>query len=514
MPTFAFAPRPPAARKRVHLTLDDLDDTQRAAVRVPRGNATLVLGEAGHGKTTVAVHRLAHLLAERTRADRANEKPTDVRAAFVVPNEGLARLVQSILRRLGVDLDVRTYDAWAAKQARRAFHDVPRRESELTPAQVSAFKRSPALDAAIAEIASRDPSLVDDDRDAPRVRSRAHARRADLQHLFGDRALLAPIGAPAHVLHAVLDRTRVQFSLTTEREFAHVDDAARLVAVDRRAIDDGTAHANAGTIDVEDYAVLFAIDRARAAHRGRAPTAPRAFDIIVIDEAQELAPRELALLGQSLAPDGTLVVAGDADQQVDPTTTFLGWEATMRALGVDAYERVHLDVGYRCPPLVAAFARFVIGRDASADAPPCIAFEDEARLASTIAIEARTLARRDPRASIVVVCRSPMTARRLADRIRTEHPARLVFDGRFLARGPVQVTTVDETKGLEFDFVVIPDLTARDYPDTSAARRALYVAVTRARHQVLLAHVGERSAIVDARSPGTPSPIVGAASAC
>jgi superfamily I DNA/RNA helicase len=69
-----------------------------------------------------------------------------------------------------------------------------------------------------------------------------------------------------------------------------------------------------------------------------------------------------------------------------------------------------------------------------------------------------------------VVCRSPRTARRITERLRAaEIPARLVFDGRFFARGVVQVTTVEEVKGLEFDFVIIPDAGVRDYPNDRAA---------------------------------------------
>ena len=127
-------------------------------------------------------------------------------------------------------------------------------------------------------------------------------------------------------------------------------------------------------------------------------------------------------------------------------------------------------------------------------------FGDEGALASWLAREVDTVLARDRRASMAVLCRSPLTARRLAERLRAaEVPARLVFDGHFLTRGPVQVTTVDEVKGLEFDFVVVPDAGAKDYPDDAAARRALYVAVTRARHQVVLACVGPRSPIVPRR---------------
>src|SRR5258708_6430032 len=83
--------------------------------------------------------------------------------------------------------------------------------------------------------------------------------------------------------------------------------------------------------------------------RRRPARSPRRYDILVIDEAQEMAPLELALIGRSLAPGGTLVVAGDVHQQTDPTTAFLDWHATMRELGCDDYASVTLEVGYRCP---------------------------------------------------------------------------------------------------------------------------------------------------------------------
>jgi DNA helicase IV len=74
--------------------------------------------------------------------------------------------------------------------------------------------------------------------------------------------------------------------------------------------------------------------------------------------------------------------------------------------------------------------------------------------------------------------------------------ARLALDGRFTFRPGVDVTDVDAVKGLEFDYVVVPDASLRAYPDSDDARRRLHVAVTRAAHQLWIA------------APGTPSPLV------
>jgi DNA helicase-2/ATP-dependent DNA helicase PcrA len=72
----------------------------------------------------------------------------------------------------------------------------------------------------------------------------------------------------------------------------------------------------------------------------------------------------------------------------------------------------------------------------------------------------------------------------------------LVLSGEFGPHRGIDVTTVEQVKGLEFDYVIAPDATARDYPEESASRRAMYVAATRARHQLAMACVGEPSPLL------------------
>jgi DNA helicase-2/ATP-dependent DNA helicase PcrA len=57
----------------------------------------------------------------------------------------------------------------------------------------------------------------------------------------------------------------------------------------------------------------------------------------------------------------------------------------------------------------------------------------------------------------------------------------------------VVVTSVAEAQGLEFDVVVVPDASSTAYPDTPTARRALYVAMTRAVDWLWLTTVGSWS---------------------
>jgi len=60
----------------------------------------------------------------------------------------------------------------------------------------------------------------------------------------------------------------------------------------------------------------------------------------------------------------------------------------------------------------------------------------------------------------------------------------------------VEVTEIEQVKGLEFDYVVVIEASVANFPDTPAARRRLHVAATRAVHQLWLTSIG------------TPSPMV------
>ncbi|TMB13692.1 MAG: hypothetical protein E6J66_02555, partial [Deltaproteobacteria bacterium] len=139
-------PRPHGQRARPASPVDvELDAAQRAVVELPPRETVLILGEAGCGKTTVAVHRLRAL--RRAGSER-------FRAACIVPNEGLRRLTESLLHRLGLDdVETWTWNKFASKQARRVFPDLRRRESEDTPPLLSRLKRHEAIRGALDAIA-------------------------------------------------------------------------------------------------------------------------------------------------------------------------------------------------------------------------------------------------------------------------------------------------------------------------------------------------------------------------
>lgn len=471
-------PQPVAAPPVDRSTLPVLDPEQQAAVDLPADTSLVLDGEAGVGKTLVALFRIASL--ER----RARAAGRRFRALVLVPTEGLRRLVRILAERLELArLEIAVIDDWLLARARSAFPGLPKRTSEDATAAVIALKRHPAVRAALDDFIGWKPPRTDD---------KVARSRTRLLHLFGDKGRLDRIVAasggalPARAVAATMAHTRIQFETTTEKAFAHVD-ADRLVALDGKRLDAGTPMNDAHTFDAEDVPVLFELVRRGAMPAVELPV----YDHIVVDEAQLRAPMELAAIGDALAPRATITLAGDHRQASDESAWFAGWAAAKAELGRARWGDVTLAVTYRSVPAISAFARAIVERGASGPALPPEPPADPAVWASrypgalaqaaALCWHLGALVTRDPWREICVIARTAEHARRLHAELSRGLDPTLVLDGDFQFQPGVVVTTATAVSGLEFDAVVIPDLSPPFYPPSPELARALYVAATRAR---------------------------------
>jgi DNA helicase-2/ATP-dependent DNA helicase PcrA len=455
-----------------------LDPDQQRAVDLPSDTSLVVDGEAGVGKTLVALYRVA-ALAHRTER---------FRALVLVPTEGLRRLVRLIADRLGIGtLEIAVFDDWLLERARIVFPSLPKRASEGATAQVIGLKRHPAVRLVLDDFIDwKPPRGVDDDK-VSRTRQR-------LLHLWGDAGRLQRIvdaaGLPARAIAQTMAHTRRQFETSTEKQMRHVD-ADRLVALDGKKLDAGTPMQDANTFDAEDLPVLLELVR-----RGALPGAklPR-YDHIVIDEAQLRAPMELAAVADALSDRGTVTVAGDHRQATDESAWFTDWSAARTELRRARWAEVTLAVTYRSVPAIADFARDmrIPAEQGAVWTTPC-----DGALAQTAQLcwHLDALITRDPWRQICVIARNPEHARRLHTELSRGVDPILVLDGDFRFEPGLLVTTANAISGLEFDAVVIPDLTPGFYPPTPELARALYVAATRARDWLWLLTPDEWSPLV------------------
>jgi DNA helicase II / ATP-dependent DNA helicase PcrA len=466
-----------------------LDAEQYAAVSAPPGQPLLVLGSAGSGKTTVALHRMAHLAAlEPQRFPLSRMK-------LVVPEEGLARLSTRLLAPLGAGAaQVRTLDAWSHELARQVFGgEMPSRCVE-PPALVSSLKRHPALYRALRErFADLKP---------------AHATlkrlRRKLAVLFTDRPFLEGVVAasggdlPRTAVEETVRHTLLQLAEPLEKQLRSIVVPEMKQAVDGRPIWEATPDELAGTLDIEEVPILLFL-RAWRAGIAAPPIAH-----LVLDEAEDFSLFELFVLGKLLDEARSVTLAGDEAQQT--SSSFAGWHEELSTLGVGgAATTCRLAVSYRCPGPVVELAQRLLGalapgepvRAARDGAPVGVFhFPDEAQAQLFLVGALRDLIEREPLASVAVIARDPGAAAAFHDLVAEPCAARLVLRGDFSFEPGVDVIDVDNAKGLEFDYVVVPDASASAYPLTDEARRRLHVAVTRTSHQLWLVSSGRPSPLL------------------
>ena len=108
------------------------------------------------------------------------------------------------------------------------------------------------------------------------------------------------------------------------------------------------------------------------------------------------------------------------------------------------------------------------------------------------------LIRAEPTASVALIARHPEQARLYYEALaEAEVPSlRLVADQDFAFTPGIDVTDVRQTKGLEFDIVILLEATEASYPASDDARRLLHVAMTRAAHQLWVTYTGVASALL------------------
>jgi DNA helicase-2/ATP-dependent DNA helicase PcrA len=247
---------------------------------------------------------------------------------------------------------------------------------------------------------------------------------------------------------------------------------------------------------------------------------------VFIDEVQDASPIELAILidlaelsGGRSAGERSVTLAGDAAQRLSDEGQDRGeldWNALLDELGVPHTTLEPLKVSYRSTAEITSFARSVLGPYAheaepiaTRHGPPVELFDftSPGEAVAFLADALRTLAREAPDANVALLARFAQQADVYYEGLlRAEVPnVRRVAKQDFTWEPGFDVTDVRQTKGLEFDEVILVDTNAASYPDTAPARHALYVGATRAAHQLWCTTSDAPSPLVQAAISGRTS---------
>lgn len=466
-----------------------LDAEQFAVVTAPEDQPVLVLGSAGSGKTTVALHRLMRLAVTQP-----GKYPLD-RALVIVPEEGLARLSRRLLAPLGGKAaDVRTLDAWAEQLCKALFGKSLPPIHRDAPGLVVSLKRHPAL---YEELRLEFAKLRPEHTTIRRLRRRLVERFSDFAFL--ERVVKRANGTlPRAAIEQTVRHTMLQLADSATTELANITDPRMKIALDGARIDEGTPQEIAGTIDLEDLPIFLFLKAWKSEL-----SAPRVTQLVV-DEAEDFSLFELFVLGRLLEEEASVVLAGDEAQQTQ--SAFVSWRHSLGALGVGEAQICRLSTSYRCPRPIAELAQRILGPLAGVE-PIQVAREgadvgyfqfDSPGQVELFVVQATTeLLDNEPEASVAIILGDRNRAAEFRALFRDHPDVRGVYDGDFSFNAGLDVTHLDAVKGLEFDYVIVPDATATEYPITDDSRRRLHVAVTRAAHQLWVAAVSPGTRLVE-----------------
>jgi DNA helicase II / ATP-dependent DNA helicase PcrA len=451
-----------------------LDRKQFELISSPDIGMALIRGSAGSGKTTVGLHRMAYLFHHDPKLYRPK------RMLVLVFNRALARYISRVLPALGVnEVEVMTLAQWAGKIIRRHFRNITPQRCSITPASVIRFKTHraiiPMLEESARDANCKDPVQVFDD-------------------LFTSRPFVEE-GIKKHAASS-FSSTEIDEIVRwcTNQHFHRVDPTE----------DDPPMY------DEVDDLILLRLQQLLCGSLFHSPGHKLSYDHILVDEAQDFSPLELLVLIHA-AKNGSISLAGDMSQKISPTD-YSTWEEVLSAIHLDHIQVSPLQVSYRCTREIMEFAQQLVSPLGPVDPSNSVRsgnpvelfrFANAGSAMAFLGDALRVLFDREPTASVAVLCRYPEQADEAYRALKQcdLNLLRRVADQDFSFGPAIEVTDVAQTKGLEFDYVVLLNIDDGSYRDTPSNRHLLHVGATRAIHQLWLLCWQEPSALIPVDIP-------------
>jgi DNA helicase-2/ATP-dependent DNA helicase PcrA len=529
----------PAADKHLPAIASMLDKEQFDLITKPGAGLVAVQGSAGSGKTTVGLHRVAYLAF----ADPQRFRPDKM--MVVVPHDALLHYVARVLPSLGVEgVTLTTFTRLARRVLPEILPKLPTRLNDDTPPVVMRAKTHPAMLRALHR-AGEQLHVQMDDKVAKAmerwpegdvvVRAWAGTNKdgatcdqrvtSFAQWVAGKRSL-PNVGAgpslPDVTRHAVEKLgqdlrnqarrvTATWDELLTARESltqifegeagfgpGQLDRVHEWCVRQARVRSEGERDGETATLDAEDAPILLRLWQVLRGPLTTPDGSAIRYAHVFIDEVQDASPIELRVLLDLATKERSVTLAGDTAQRMleegDDGGEF-DWKKLLEELGVPATTLEPLKVSYRSTAQITRFAREVLGPYAhdsapttTRDGPPVelFTFASPGEAVAFLADALKDLANAEPTANVALVSRFGVQADVYFEGLeRAEVPRmRRVAQQDFTWEPGFDVTDVRQTKGLEFDEVILLETTASSYPDSAQARHTLYVGATRAAHQL------------------------------
>ncbi len=231
------------------------------------------------------------------------------------------------------------------------------------------------------------------------------------------------------------------------------------------------------------------------------------YEHVVIDEAQDLCSLEVRVLLDCVSAGRSVTIAGDRAQKMIFDNGFTDWPQLLADAGLPHVAIQPLKISYRATRQIMEISQKILGplHDeneslVARDGAP-VSFFQFTEIGESVAFLAealRSLIQREPTASVALISRYPQQAEIYYESLRIAEVPKLRWVNRqnFTFTPGIDVTDIRQVKGLEFDYVVLLDPTAQNYPAVLESRHLLHIALTRAAHQLWMTCAGTPSKLL------------------
>lgn len=525
---------------------------QDRIIRAPRPLALIIQGAAGSGKTTVALHRLAYLLYQYQEQIRAEKM------IIFAPNAMFLDYISGVLPELGVgSIQQSTFADWAM---------------ELLEGAVKLADEGEALERRFA-LAPKRPT---EDDFAPERYKGSLAYRDWIDGMLDrfERTMLPEADFVPWEGHRLPAETIFEWFEVEYRHFPLAQRWDRLSARMKRWLEIALKEQNPGFRGMVErtakqklaaylkkmakpapaafYKLLYGLPKApdwldpaaagappepvaEATRRGLRKNIVRAedlpallwirrrlygadgheFDHVVVDEAQDVPPFQIALLnGHMREPSFTIL--GDLAQGIHEYKGVRRWEELAEVFPTERVSRHMLVQSYRSTTEIIEFSARIAAHAGTglpsaqpvfrSGEPVAVSkLNGRAELVPFIAgFVAESL--RDGMHTVAIIGRTGDACRTLHRELaEAGTEASLLEEGQRDYRGGLSVVPAYLAKGLEFDAVLVVDADAEHYRPVPQDAKLLYVACTRALHRLTLAHAGAPTPLIAEDPSRTPA---------
>jgi len=532
---------------RLRDIVSTIQKEQDAIIRAPREKALVIQGVAGSGKTTVALHRLAFLLYQyhdRIRAERM---------MIFAPNTLFLDYISNVLPELGVgDIKQTTFQKWAVEILGDEIVVADRTQLLQTWFSPTATDSTSETDVAqtkgLLDFRNRlhqfmtrmEPGMFPDTDFAPwdgyqvkkevirtwfeeeyhhlpimerrervlaRVRRTVEAAWKEISGLLAAKdykkqmsqrlkayAKLWPQWTPYDVYQTFLETCPdVSQSITSKSSTAVTAKAAKSKS--------HQAGSKRRVIAVEDLPPLVYLHDWLFGVPGT-----EWFHHVVVDEAQDFSQFQVSLL-RDRCPSHSFTLLGDLSQNIFSFQGISTWDDMLKVFPEETGEFHYLHRSYRSTMEIIQFANTVLERSGEdlpqatpvfrSGEPVDVRSVADAEIPVTLA-QAITAARSRGIETAAVITRTEADALKLHAQLQVAGlDTHLVEAHETNYQGGISVLPVHLAKGLEFDAVWLPNVSNLQYRTRFLDAKLLYVACTRALHELHVWYDDSPSALIN-----------------